>query len=386
MNMRTIVCTLACGGAALMASAAFGQSETEWEKNTPYYEDDGWLDITEWFDGNDYNPTDEAWWRWDDEKYEVSDDTGSDRDSDMWYGWEGTRGDDWFYDFYDPAWSYGDSTANRFNYGSHYYDFDNDGRYDATVWFADRDGDGVFERYAYYTFNDGGSSQQRQHATGEAPKDAQRKSVYGTIQKVKDVQTRDATHTVVAIRTQDQDRTVFADLGKTSDVNPLGLKSGDQITVSGPMTKAGEFNVLLASSFETNGQSHQVDRQRRQITGTVQDTHRAKVRGRENLIAMIKTSDGQKMAVDLGPADQLGQQPTKGSSLTFTGVPVKVKDKLLVMAQSVKTGGQTRTIDRFEQNRSEGRDQQQQQQQKPKPDKDDMQDHKPTQGDSRQPR
>jgi hypothetical protein len=31
----------------------------EWEEHTPYYEDDALLDVTEWLDGNDYNPTDE---------------------------------------------------------------------------------------------------------------------------------------------------------------------------------------------------------------------------------------------------------------------------------------------------------------------------------------
>ncbi|HEV7299917.1 MAG TPA: hypothetical protein VGN72_11180 [Tepidisphaeraceae bacterium] len=34
-----------------------------------YYEDNHWLDITEWFDCNNYNPIDESWWRWDDEPY-----------------------------------------------------------------------------------------------------------------------------------------------------------------------------------------------------------------------------------------------------------------------------------------------------------------------------
>jgi hypothetical protein len=38
----------------------------------PYYEDDAWFDISEWLDGNDYNPTDEIAGKWDDETYDWS--------------------------------------------------------------------------------------------------------------------------------------------------------------------------------------------------------------------------------------------------------------------------------------------------------------------------
>ncbi|MCY7325280.1 MAG: hypothetical protein LH605_04020, partial [Microbacteriaceae bacterium] len=43
-------------------------------------------DVTEWFDGNDNNPSDEKFGRWDDEVYQADKDTGTDVDSD-WYGY-----------------------------------------------------------------------------------------------------------------------------------------------------------------------------------------------------------------------------------------------------------------------------------------------------------
>src|SRR4051812_37629482 len=82
------------------AAAEFGD-------NTPYYEDDAWYDVSEWFDGNDYNPTDEAWWRWDDETYQRSQDTGGDVDREHnSYGYNTKNSNDWFYDYYDYPYTY----------------------------------------------------------------------------------------------------------------------------------------------------------------------------------------------------------------------------------------------------------------------------------------
>lgn len=48
--MRMISLTFAAILFAFGATA--GASADEWEENTPYYEDDAWYDVTEWFDGN----------------------------------------------------------------------------------------------------------------------------------------------------------------------------------------------------------------------------------------------------------------------------------------------------------------------------------------------
>lgn len=59
--------------AALSAAVALPitcvRADNEFGANTPFYEDDAWYDVSEWFDGNDYNPTDEAIGRWDDEVF-----------------------------------------------------------------------------------------------------------------------------------------------------------------------------------------------------------------------------------------------------------------------------------------------------------------------------
>jgi hypothetical protein len=66
----------------MLAPVTILAADNEFGSNTSYYEDDGWLDVTEWFDANDYNPTDEKLGRWDDEAYQADKDTGTDVDSD----------------------------------------------------------------------------------------------------------------------------------------------------------------------------------------------------------------------------------------------------------------------------------------------------------------
>ncbi len=360
----------------------------EFGERTPYYEDDGLLDITEWFDGNDYNPTDEAWWRWDDESYQSARDVSGDRDNDGWYGHSTRDDDDWYYDYYDPyPYAYYDYDANDlYDYGSRYYDYDNDGTYDAFASYADRDGDGLYEDYDYYSFTDTGTDKQRQQGQKQVARESRQQAVTGEIQKTKLVKVRGGKqHVVVAIQQQQQqqqqqaaqgqqDGALIVDLGNAEDLKDVNPKLGDKITAKGPKAQVGGQAVILANSFEVNGQTKQVNRNPRSITGKVLDTHKTKIRGSEHLMAMVETTQkdkARKIAVDLGPADRLKMDVSKGGSLTFSGFPVKVKDKPLIVAQSVRNGDKFVEINRQASNpgdkaqpagaREQGQQQQQQQ-------------------------
>ena len=352
---------LLCGVAVVIGLGAVGSGErlraAEFGANTPYYEDDGWLDITEWFDGNDYNPTDEAWWRWDDETYQSSKDTSGDQDSDGWYGYTNRDDNDWYYDYYDPTpYTYYDNDNNGlYDYGSRYYDYDNDGIYDAFASYSDWDGDGFYEDYDYYSFTDTGTSQQRAQAQKQVARESRQQTVSGKVQQTKLVNVRGGKqHVVVAIQPQQQQQDqkgqpVIADLGRAEDLKDLNPKVGNQITVKGPKAQVGKQTVILAKSIESGGQTKQVNRDARSITGKVLSTHKAKVRGKEHLMAMVETKQKEKthkIAVDLGPADKLRADISKGSSVTISGFPVKVKDKSLIMARWIKQGEQFVQIDR----------------------------------------
>lgn len=351
--MRTTTNRLCC--AAVVLSLGLVTRAAEFEANTPYYEDDGWLDITEWFDGNDYNPTDEVWWRWDDEKYDASSDTGTDTDDYAWYGFSGRDDNDWYYDYYDPyLYSYYDYDNNDlFEHSYSYYDFDRDGFYDAYSVSSDWDGDGLYEDYDYYSFSNTGSNKQKQQAQQAKARQSRQQALTGTIEKTKLVQVRGGRqHLVAAIQPQQgqNQQSLVADLGRAEDLKSLNLKAGDKISVKGPRAQVGQQAVLLAQSVELNGQSKAINRSPRTITGKVTDTRKTKIRGQDHLIAMVQRSQDQgqeqKMAVDLGPADRLQTELRKGNTVTFTGFPVKVKGKPLLMAQSLEQGDQFVQINR----------------------------------------
>lgn len=325
--------------------------------NTTHYEKDGWLDITEWLDGNNYNPTDEAWWRWDDETYQAAKDTGGDADNDLSYGFLGAdNNDNWYYDYYDPySYGYYDYDNNDvYEFGSEYYDHNKDGIYDAYAWYSDRDGDGLYDDYDYYSFTqtqNTGNQQKRQSGNATLTQSKQQ-TLTGRVQKTKLVKVRDGKqHVIVAIQPQggQQNQSVVVDLGEANKIQNLNPKLGDTITVKGPRATVGKQNVVLARSVNLNGQTKQINRNPRTITAKVTDVHRTKNRGQENLLAMVESTESgkkQKIAVDLGPADRLNIDVKKGSTLTFSGFPVKANDKLLIMAQSVEKNDQLVQINR----------------------------------------
>lgn len=343
-----------CCAAILVSFGAFGAAQgkaAEFGDYTPYYEDDGWLDITEWFDGNDYNPTDETWWRWDDEVYQASQDTGTDSDSDSWFGYTSRGDNDWYYDYYDPyVYTYYDRDRDDlYEYGSRYYDFDNDGLYDAFASYSDLDGDGLYDDYDFYSFSDNKSGKQ-QKSQKQVARNSKSQTITGEVQQAKLVKVRGGDqHLVVSIKPQQGQKAVVADLGKVENLKNSKPNIGEKITIKGLNAQVGDHTVILAQSLDGKGQKVQIDRNPRTITARVLDTHKAKIRGQEHLIAMVQPAQkdkNQKMAVDLGRANQLKVNLNKGDTLAFRGFAVKVKDKPLFMAQSVQRGDEFVQINR----------------------------------------
>ncbi|MCC7425005.1 MAG: hypothetical protein IT428_32450 [Planctomycetaceae bacterium] len=347
--LKHLACALLAGPAIFACALA-----ADFPKNTPYYEKDAWYDITEWFDGNDYNPTDEAWWRWDDETYQQSKDTATDIDNDFWYGYSGDRDDDWYYDYYDPyVYDFGPLGTNRnYSYVTRYYDFDKDGFYDSYALISDRNGDGRFEDYQYYSFSNKVTDTQRKGAEESALQDSRDQKVTGKIEKTKMVQVRGGKkHLVVRLEAPDQkDKSLIADLGSSEDWKDQSPSSGDRITVMGPRVQIGKQWILIARSVEQDGKTTKVKRGSRTLRGEVLSTHRTKtMRDGEHLIAIVQANQKDqkpKIAVDLGPADRLKMDLKRGDTLTFSGYPVKINDRRLMMARTVEDGDKVVHVDR----------------------------------------
>lgn len=335
--------------AALSASCAFPMMHTradnEFGNNTPFYEDDAWYDVSEWFDGNDYNPTDEAIGRWDDETFTFADNaTSSDNDNFLnWgdYGYKTGNDSDWFYDYYDDGYA---NWGNRFY--SYYYDTDDDGVYDAYSSYSDTDGDGFYEDFNYYAFNVDAESQDasRQQARSQQK---QMKStelqISGNVEKTKMVSVRDRIHLIAMVKQANGQR-MMVDLGP--DQTKVQLFKGDQVSARGHVLKVGEQPVLVADEASLKNGSIAIDRSGKKYQGTIEKVKMTTIRGTEHKLAKVKTDDDKTMLVDLGPAKNLGRNLEPGSEITIQGVPVKVKERVVLMAHKIMQDGDKTQVDR----------------------------------------
>lgn len=335
--------------AALSAACAFpmmqARADNEFGDNTPFYEDDAWYDVSEWFDGNDYNPTDEAIGRWDDEVFTfAANATSSDNDNFLnWgdYGYRTGNDSDWFYDYYDDGYSYWD---NR--YYSSYYDTDDDGVYDAYSSYSDTDGDGFYEDFDYYTFNSDSEDQDKSRMQAQSQQKQMKSTKYqvsGNVEDTKMVSVRDRIHLIAMVK-QSDGQPVMVDLGP----NQTGtqLFEGDQVTATGHVLKVGDKQVLVASEASMSNGSIAIDRSGKKYQGTIEKVKAMAVRGTEHTLAKVKTADDKTMLVDLGPASNLDRNLEQGAQITVQGVPVKVKDRVMLMAQKIMHDGDKTQIDR----------------------------------------
>lgn len=316
----------------------------EFGSNTRYYEYDAWYDVSEWFDGKDYNPTDEAIGRWDDETWSYADEmTDSDADND-WnlfsdYGYNG-RDADWFYDYYDDGYSYWDD-----NYYTNYYDTDDDGLYDAYALYSDTDGDGSYENFDYYTFNDNAkgqkeSKQQAQNQQKKMKSNLMRMS--GKVASTKTVQVRDRKHLLASVVVSNG-QSMPIDLGPA---NSVSVSEGDQLTAKGHTVQVGDKPLFVATEASVGDGSLKIDRNGKQFQGKVEKTKTVNVRGQQHQFAKINTIKGKTMMVDLGPATTFDRSLDEGAEIAIQGVPVKVNDRIILMARQVMHNGNKVEIDR----------------------------------------
>jgi hypothetical protein len=336
----------------LFTSGVAARAEDDWVEDTPYYEDDAWYDISEWFDGNDYNPTDEVAGRWDDEVYSAEDDTGSDQDNDTWYGYDtraGDNNDNWFYDYYDYFPYSGERNTRRaqgnYNYTSAYYDFDGDGYYDAYSYGVDQDGDGRFDSVGYYSFNDAGRNGERQ-ARKSSGNSSQVQQVSGTIERIKNVHVGNRQHILLEVR-DEQGQNSFVDVGRGMKLKDVTLERGNHIDARGPKVKVGQRSVVIAQQITSEGRSTEIDRSGKTYRGEIAGTRTQRIRGvNRRLVILMNPETRTKRIVDLGPADKLNLDLQEGDQVSVTGVPVKIGNRRLVLANRINANDQQVSIDR----------------------------------------
>ena len=292
------------------------------ERASSKYEDDAWYDVSEWFDGNDYNPTDEAIGRFDSERFSYIDNaTSSDRDNDD----EADRGE------YDDGYSsYVDADRDSY-YEKHsrYYDADNDNVPDVYAEFSDDDADGRYENVRKTDLSGrkyDSTEVDRQIADVQKNVSSRGQTVQGKVVETGMAADRTEVRLIATVRSSDGD--VKVDMGEQGIT--FQLFEGDTVVATGPMIKRDGEQVLLANEVETKGTRREIKRGGRTYTGTVTDVATRQVAGKPHRRVKMKTDQGKMITIDMGEASS-GPRLSKGQSYTVTGVPVRVADRVILL-------------------------------------------------------
>ncbi|WP_372896243.1 hypothetical protein [Stieleria sp.] len=300
------------------------------ENAGPRREDDAWYDVSEWFDGNDYNPTDEAIGRWDDEQFGYFDSLSStDSDNDR----ESVPAEEFYGEDYDDGYATwrDDDNDGTYESVSRYHDTDGDKLNDSYATYRDDDGDGVYDNYEFSELSS--TPDNAVHSSKIAQSTQQGLSgksykVTGTVADTKLVNRLGEISLLVQIEGA-EGNVDWVDFGSSGTT--LQLFKGDKFTAFGPVAKRGDKNVLVATTLEQDGKQRKIERTGRRYSGTIESTRTAKVKGEEHLVVKIKTENGKKLTVDMGdPAS--AKDAEKGSEITVTGVPVKIGDRVILIA------------------------------------------------------
>ncbi len=315
--------------AILFASTVHAQRESADAGSR--YEDDAWYDVSEWFDGNDYNPTDEAVGRWDNEKFNYFDkQTSTDSDNDKeTIPAEEFYGEDWD----DGYGTYVDKDRDG-NYETHsrYHDTDGDYLNDSYATYNDDDGDGMYDTYEFSELNvNSENAVHRSNVAQSTQKGLSGKAVKvsGTIDESVAVDRLGGIAQMFKVNSSDG-KSVWVDMGSNSAYQ---LFKGDSLTAFGPITTAGNKKVLVATTIETRGKQVAVPRNGRRYAGEILSTRDVKVRGDQRTLAKVKTAEGKTMTVDMGAVEQT-KKYKKGDQVDVTGVPVKIGDRVILIADT----------------------------------------------------
>lgn len=330
--LRSLVATAAVSFPLACTPVAMGQTgDFDAEDRGSKVEDDAWYDISEWFDGNDYNPTDEAIGRWDDEIFSYEDArTSSDSDNDQLI----IPADTFYGEDYNESYvSYEDRDEDgTYERSTRYIDSDGDSLNDAYVTYDDEDGDGLYENYDYSELGSTSKNAVPPSKIAQSVKDGlsgKRHEVKGTVRDIKTVQRGNEYSMMMQVKSQDG-KDIWIDLG--GHATGVQLFEDDEATFYGPMVKRGDKTVLVATAIDLPKHGmYKVERSGSRYTGEVQSTKTATVRGKEHLVVKLKTKSDKMMTVDMGLASE-AKKPSEGDEVTVTGVPVKIGDRVILIA------------------------------------------------------
>jgi hypothetical protein len=260
----------------------------------------------------------------------------------------------WFYDYYTYSPTYYSPPANGAKvYGSatRYHDLNGDGVYDSLSTFKDSDNNGAYDVYDRYDFVEAQKDQaQANDNFQDAPSDAGRHSVTGKIEATKVAKVNGSENLVVRIAAAgaaDNSDVTIVDLGSVDRWKSDAVREGDQLNATGPVEQIGEKLVLIAESASIGqAKAASISRSSPVLEGQVVDVTRAEVKGAEHTLAIVDNGSTRQI-IDLGPSAGLKVQIEPKSKIAVRGVPVQVRDRNVIMAETVDINGQQITIQRW---------------------------------------
>lgn len=106
----------------------------------------------------------------------------------------------------------------------------------------------------------------------------------------------------------DGGETVHVDLGPRSQLTPLALVEGDDVTVAGASAQLNDRPIVVATRVDSGQESVQIDRSQMQpmskFSGTIEDTRYVRYEGidQEHVVAKVRVPERGVILLDLGEA------------------------------------------------------------------------------------
>jgi opacity protein-like surface antigen len=158
--------------------------------------------------------------------------------------------------------------------------------------------------------------------------------VSGTIEDIQQVKIfgQPDLHAVAAVSSENG-RIRVVDLGPRSQLGRLGLQKGDRLQVRGERGSINNNPVVAARQVVANGESVSIrrtwNRNDFRVKGRVTDTQTASIRGTAHLIATVRTDEGRRVMVDLGPQSRLREKD----------ISISRGQSIILIAQPSRSGG-----------------------------------------------
>ena len=108
----------------------------------------------------------------------------------------------------------------------------------------------------------------------------------------------------------------------------------------------GDKEVMLAETAQISSKEVVIARSAPKITGVVLDTTSAEVQKGSHSMIVVKSDNGNQL-IDLGNADQLDVKLAPQTQIVVWGVPVRMRDHSVILADKIELNGKTYNIKRW---------------------------------------